>query len=373
VQCQATAAGVGFTYDCALRPPIWRDGQHDGLQHLQQRWAAALAPTLSGHRRAREGEQAAGDAAPPWMRPPAPRALPVERVAQRQAQESQGEERRPPVGAWWQQLECVLQPRPEVASSGGAASAGTAAAATTEQQQAAAWGAAWRRLRRAPAPRDHRFLAWRVLQGTLPCAAWFEYVSSRAGTAGQGGCDGRELCHVPACAGAHAAESLSHVFLECPAAAAVAAWVSGLWGAVVQGPGPPCVSQVFLAGDYAVWDPGRGEVRALWEILRLAFLFFMWRARCACRRRGVAVQPARVAARIVAYLQHRMRQDFARTRDLEGTFASLSGHWMQRRPMPVEDAQQRWCCNGVLARYNGEGVDEFVMRLTVGHPMPLPT
>ena len=370
VQCQAVEAGVGFTYGCALQPPIWRVGQHDGLQQLQQRWAAALAPTLSGHRRGREEGQGSVGAVPVRVRREAPRALPLERAAQRL---SQGEVHRASPAAWWRQLEGVLQRRRPEAGSSGAAVASTSSAGPAERQQAAVWGAVWRRLQHAAVPREHRFLAWRVLHGTLPCAAWLGYVGWRSSTAEEGVGEERAFCHVPECAAAHAAESLSHVFLECPAAAAVAAWLSRLWGAVVQGVGPPCESQVFLAGDYKVWDPGRGECGALWEIMRHAFLFFVWRARCACRRQGVATQPARIAAGVVAYLQHRMRQDFARTRGLEGTFASLSGHWLPRgRPMAVVDAVRRWCRNGVLARYVEEGAGRFEVRLSMGHPVLLP-
>ena len=379
VQALAAGAGVGFTPGLALRPAIWADSVCNGLQLLQQRWAAAVAPSLSGHRRHRE--EGAGNGAPTAAAegPSQPRRSPRERAQQRQLLEQEQPTARlgSGRGVWWHELDSTLAPEQPRRRRGPARAAVDATSRPAVQTRrvadgsAVVWEAVWRRLRRTPAPREHRFLAWQVMHGSLPCAAWLAYVGSLAGT-GWGG-SGGPLCLAPECSASGASESLLHVFLECPGAAAVAGWVSRLWGEVVRGPGPPCVPQVFLAGDYEVWCPGRGQLSVLWEILRLAFIFFVWRARCACRARGAALQPGRVAARIVAYLQLRMRQDFLRTGEHSAAFAALSGHWVpSRQPLRQDIVQARWCFNNVLACQEGDGTGPFVVRLGFAHPVPLP-
>jgi hypothetical protein len=302
----------------------------------------------------------------------------VQRAEQRQHElgaRQQGQRLGGSRSVWWERLESVLQPEGSVRSStarAGRASTGAAVGASAEQS-VQVWAAVWRRARRTLAPREHRFIAWQVLHGCLPCAAWQAHVAAQSGP-GTGACSSAAVCHAPACAAAECPETLSHVFLECPGAAAVAAWVSQLWGAVVQGPGPPCVPQVFLADDSAVWDPGPGQLRVLWELIRMAFLFFPWSARCACRARAAGVQPARVAARIVAYLRVRMQQDFARMHDQSGAFAALSGQWMPaRQPLSAEVIRARWCHNDVLASQAGEGASPFAVRLSNASPVPLPS
>jgi hypothetical protein len=106
----------------------------------------------------------------------------------------------------------------------------------------------------------------------------------------------------------------------------------------------------------------------------MAFLFFVWSARCACRQGATGIDPTRVAARIVAYLRLRMQQDFARARDHSAAFAAVSGQYMPTRP-PLLGAvvRARWCYNDVLAFQAEEGVSPFVVRLSVACPVPLPS
>lgn len=383
VQQQAAGAGVGFTYGLALRPAVWRDGQRDGLGEMQRRWAASVEPSLSGRRRGREETESAGMdemlRATAWMRRSQPRLSPAQRAEGRQQQSEASQQGQQPGASrsvWWERLESVLQPEGSARSRAARGSQGSAGAAATAsaEQSALVWAAVWRRARRTPAPREHRFVAWQVLHGCLPCAAWEAHVAAQPGPSA-GGCASAAVCHAPACAAAGCPETLSHVFLECPGAAAVAAWVSQLWGAMVQGPGPPCTPQVFLADDSAVWDPGPGQLRVLWGLIRMAFLFFVWSARCGCRARAADIQPARVAARIVAYLRVRMQQDFARMHDQSGAFAALSGQWMPaRQPLAAEVVRARWCHNDVLASQAGEGASPaFVVRLSTAGPVPLPS
>jgi len=134
------------------------------------------------------------------------------------------------------------------------------------------------------------------------------------------------------------------------------------------------VPQVFLAGDLAAWDPGPGELRVVWDIMRLAFLHAVWSSRCTCRQRNQAMRPAQIAAQIVASLRLHMQRDFARSRDLSAAMAALSGtHIPDRRPLSAATVMARWCHRRVLAHQREEGTGQFVVRLTTAYPVPLPS
>lgn len=348
-----------------------------------------------------------------WMLPSPARLAPAQRAQQRQQEQQQPHRdgsQQQQLGsstAWWRQLEVVLPQQPAqqqsiapdgrtvlaagasaaratmataaaapavtgaAGTTGAADAAGAAGAHAVDWSRSGAWSAVWRRLRRTPAPREHRFLAWKVMHGSLPCAAWEAHVRA---TSSSRASDSSPLCHVPGCATAGHAETLSHVFLGCPAAAAVAQWVSQLWAAMTAGPGPPCVPQVFLAGDHTVWDPGPGELCVLWDIIRLAFLHAVWSSRCICRRQDTVMRPAQIAAQIVASLRLHMQRDFARSRDLSAAMAALSGTYMpDRRPLSADMAKARWCHRRVLAHEREEVTGRFVVRLTTSYPVPLPS
>ena len=75
--------------------------------------------------------------------------------------------------------------------------------------------------------------------------------------------EGHAFCHAAACAGARVHEGILHVFLECPVAQRVTAWVGSLWSAVAGGRAPPRTAAVFLLGDRGAWDPGTPGLRDL--------------------------------------------------------------------------------------------------------------
>jgi hypothetical protein len=221
-------------------------------------------------------------------------------------------------------------------------------------------------LRRVPAPREQRHLAWQLLHGALPCAARQACFAARAGQPAVS-----PVCPRSVCAHAGAADTLTHAFLECPAAAAVAGWVSDLWAAVTGGPGPPCQPAVFLAADHRAWDPGDGPLGELWHVLRLAHLWFVWAAR-ARSHEDVAVQPAGVAAQIVHFLRRRMRQDATRVLSRAVAYAGVSEQWLPSADRPrlsESEFVERWAHRGVLCSWGPHGP---VIHLTVGHPVPLP-
>jgi len=121
------------------------------------------------------------------------------------------------------------------------------------------WGAAWKRLQRVPVPRHHRFLAWRILHASLPVAVR----EARRLFTGHQDARRHAMCHHPGCVGDQAMEDISHVFLVCPVAVHVWAWVCRLWAAVSSGGIPPCTEPVVLCGDLCAWDPGPRGLRQL--------------------------------------------------------------------------------------------------------------
>jgi hypothetical protein len=128
---------------------------------------------------------------------------------------------------------------------------------------------------------------------------------------------------------------------------------------------------VFLAGDRQAWDPGGGsQRRARWDIMRLAFLHYVWAARCRAARAGVRAHPAGVAAQIVHYLRGRMRADATRAFTPRADFSLVCDSWLPDRPPLAGDAfEQRWCEGGVLCARQGSAVQVL---LSVRHPVPLP-
>ncbi len=230
------------------------------------------------------------------------------------------------------------------------------------------WQTAWRDLRAAPSPRPHRFLAWRIMHGTLPCAARLAAWRRSAGRA-----LGREHdphCHHPACSAAGRLETISHIFLGCPVARQVLQWVGALYRAVWQVPLPPLSPEVWLAADTRVWDPGQGG--DLWDILRLAALHHIWAARCSGRHTGRPVTALAIVAQLVHHLRDRILGDSVRAFTPLLDFAATGGEWLPDRPtLDTTEFHARWAYHGVLCTRT-EPHGPLRVHLTMSHPVPPP-
>jgi hypothetical protein len=396
-------SAAGFTPGVPMRPAPWPGpgGAASGLAGREQRWVEATERRVRSRAEMQQGDPHLQLSAP-WMRADKrPRLLPHARQLQRregaeqreaeghrrkrqrlddlerarhqqqeqrqqrnqqqrrqqqerlEQQEQQQQEQRPtppgrragrrPPSAWWAAFDDAQYGK---APEGGPP-----------------WRSAWRRLRRIPAPRAHRFFMWQVLHGSLPVAA-------RLAAQGRGrGHDRR--CHHPACHAAGVAETISHALIDCPVAASVTAWAGRLWSAAAALPAPPpATAGSFLAADRAVWDPGGfGE---LWDTIRLAVAYFLWAARCSGRDGGRAVPAVAVAAQVVHYLRSRMVQDDIRARVDAREVAAIGGQWVPDRPVLTQDGfWERW--GSVLCRHGPGPSHDLQLLLTRSHPVPLPS
>jgi len=227
----------------------------------------------------------------------------------------------------------------------------------------APWSAVWKRLHRAPAPRQQRFLAWRILHAALPVALR----TARREPSGQA--RQHALCHHHACASAGDQEDIGHVFLSCPVAVRVWDWVRQLWMAITAGPPPPHCAQVVLCGDRMSWTPDGDGLQQLWDILRLATLHYLWDARCKGRQEQQAVSALAVVAQVTEYLRRRMADDIKRA--FSASHDPYSPVLSSARLSP-EQFWVRWGHRHVLC---APGLDEarpaILLRLT--HPVPPPS
>ena len=204
---------------------------------------------------------------------------------------------------------------------------------------------------------------WQVMHGSLPVAARLVAQQRRG--------EHDHRCHHAVCRAAGVAETVSHVFLDCPVAQAVTAWAGRLWSAASALPAPPpATAGSFLAADRAVWDPGGfGE---LWDIIRLAVAYFLWAARCRGRDGGRAVSALAITAQVVHYLRAQMVQDDIQARLDAREVAAIGGQWVPDRPVLTQDGfWERW--GSVLCRHGLGPSHDLQLLLTLSHPVPPPS
>ena len=361
VQCDAaadrSAAAARSARGRPMRPAVWDPGGPGGLVQREARWVAAAAPSTLG-RRSREATQAADPhlaASAAWMRNVRSRLHYAHRAGLREEQQQQlerGPERRRSAAPWAMHFDDP---------AGGLA--------TPEQLP---WAGVWARLHRTPAPRAHRFLAWRVLHAALPCAGWLASRQRPVTFAAAGGRAGSPHCHHVMCDGQ--VETLSHVLLECPVAQQVTGWACRLWQAITQQQPPPRSVQVFLAGDHSVWLPGQHA--ELWHILRTAVLYFLWANRCIGRVEGRGISALAVVAQVVQHLRARMREDALRAFSHMREYDVLGGRWLPHRSTLCPTAfRARWTHRGVLCTVDDtiSGPRSVCIRLTLVHPVQPPS
>ncbi len=103
------------------------------------------------------------------------------------------------------------------------------------------------------------------------------------------------FCQVPVCADAGIHEGILHIFLECPVAQRVTAWVCSLWAAVVGGRTPLAPRRCSSLGTGGRGIPGGADCASCEVLLgwlpssSLPFFFFF-----GARHGSVAARPLRV-------------------------------------------------------------------------------
>jgi hypothetical protein len=199
----------------------------------------------------------------PWMDPSRERELPRQRAAaaaavitiQRQQQAQQQLQIRSP--AWDDLLDPITQHMGPVDTS------------------SHKWVAAYQRVGHKQLPRSLRVFGWRLLHAGVKVGARRMVISGSREP-------GQFTCPAPQCQQQPQLETLPHLFVECPVAAAVWQWFAQLWqqvqpGAVV----PVSSSRVLLLDDDSVWAPPSAK-QQLWTHMRLLLLESIWVVRSRC-------------------------------------------------------------------------------------------
>ena len=228
------------------------------LSATEARWAAAIQSSATGTARLRSDMP---DALPSWMLPAQPRLHWSQRQQQRQEQQQQQQQQGQPQPAPQQRLLPVQQ-----AAANDTIDVLEACDSHPLQSQ-------WRRLwELAKAPyinRQHRILWWRILHGRLMCGAYKAYIHRATPQ--------QANCPLPCCQGSPQLQTVSHLFLTCPAAAAAVNWLCKLWQAIT-GHLPQASVSTLLAGDTASWQLPSEALLQTWHRLRLAVLHSIWSA-----------------------------------------------------------------------------------------------
>ncbi len=143
-------------------------------------------------------------------------------------------------------------------------------------------------------------------------------------------------------------ETLAHLLVSCPVAAAAWAWFAMVWARVQPGAEVDVSNtRIVLLGDSTAWQPPVA-LQQLWTYLRLLLLESIWMARCVGNGRPFTA--VSVTARFRAALQQQLKQDWARS---QGDIRQDSGvplSWLRGRSpvLPPQQFAARWQASGVL-------------------------
>lgn len=155
---------------------------------------------------------------------------------------------------------------------------------------------------------------------------------------------------------AYQLESLTHMFVRCPAIREAWVWFAGMWDRVQPGAGVDCSDvRVLLLDDASVWRPP-AELQQLWTHLRLLMLESIWVVRCTTH--GRQYSSSQVVSRFLAALQQQLKQDWVRTR---GDIRANSGvplSWLRGRNPDLSSDKfvAKWRSDGVLYTVSNDGV-----------------
>ena len=201
------------------------------------------------------------------------------------------------------------------------------------------------------------------MHGSLYCSAFTAYLFD--GTAESAYCTASCCQQQP--------ETLTHLFMECPSVRPAVDWLLDMWQCI-GGVRPPRDALVLLADDHRVWTPALEQHRGLWTLLRLEFLYAVWSSRCRRSTGGSEVQPAGVAAVVVAKMRRHIELDWLRTSSDVRRLSSACSSWFRGRESGLEvvDFLARWGPPGVLCVVTGADPGVMKVTLTTSSPLPLP-
>ena len=191
------------------------------------------------------------------------------------------------------------------------------------------------------------------------------------------------FCPAPECRQAQRLETLTHAFLECPAAGMVVQWALALWEALTPGtPQPPQLPrpelrQLLLGDNLAVgWAPQPQHAR-FWGRLRVALLGALWEARCQLALGPSSASPGlrahRAAAAVLARLTEAAQLGFLRvTADVRTLSPAYPSQWFRGRPFSLAEQAftKEWAMDGLFCAVT-EG-PHLSIRVSHTSPVPLP-
>ena len=196
---------------------------------------------------------------------------------------------------------------------------------------------------------------------------------------------GAGLCPCPECQQAGRLETLTHAFLDCPAAAPVLDWLLALWAALTPGePQPPREALLLLGdrreGEGGPWQPGPAHA-AFWGRLRVAWLGAAWEARCEqLGVKGGPALPAPQRARATAEAVLTRMRNAARLhwRRVEGDVrllaAAYPSSWFRGRDpaLKLEAFQKEWAMGGRFCEAALAPAPAMRVHVTRAYPVPMP-
>jgi hypothetical protein len=370
---------AGWVSGVGMRPRIWRDraGVEDvqqGLAELEAAQKRSFEDMLQGGTQGSSrgnGSQRFSDAVlleayhAPWMDPSPPRDLPRQRVAaaaavitvQRQQQVLQ-------------QLQISSPAHDDLQDP------------LTQQlgpvdTSSFSWVSAYRRAGHRRLPRQLRVFGWRMLHAGVKVGARRMVAAGRAEPC-------QFACQAQPCQALQQLqlETLSHLFVQCPVAAAVWQWFAAVWQQVQPGATVPVSnSRVLLLDDSGEWAPPQDKEQ-MWTYMRLLLLESIWAVRSSCQGSnlisstqgsgnstggsagsqgegsGRSGNPAytvkAVACRFRAELQQQMRRDWMRAGEDVRLGSGVPMAWL-KGPSPTIGLAKFWFRWGSLFTVGDDG------------------
>ena len=218
------------------------------LQEMESRWTASIQADPTGRVRRRSDIP---DSQPAWMSPSSgPRLHWSQRQLQQQEQHQQQQ----------QQLQHAQQLPSDKAAINDTLDVLEACGSHPQQSE---WRRLWELASSRYFDRRHRVLWWRILHGSLMCGAYKAYIHRATPE--------QACCPFSCCSSLSQPQTISHLFLECPAAATVISWLCRLWQAMT-GHMPQASVATILAATTAEGQCASEALLQTWHRLRLAVL-----------------------------------------------------------------------------------------------------